>query len=77
LLTEWLLKPYNGAPKPLQSRPVSALQGEPSEADTPADFTAYSFCPLVALRKSASAIGLRQVLPVHTNRTFFVALIVA
>ena len=51
-----------------------ALAGAPSNAPVPAELTVISLTPrsLSARRISASAMGLRQVLPVQTKRIFMV-----
>ncbi len=49
------------------------LGGWPRTACTPADATSMSFRLPVMRRKSPSAIGLRQMFPVQTKRTFFTA----
>ena len=48
---------------------VSAEAGVPVIAETPADETVMSESGPISLRKKASAMGLRQVLPVQTKRT--------
>jgi hypothetical protein len=56
-----------------QASTASGLAGWPGAACTPADDTSIFGRFLTASRKSASAIGLRQLLPVHTKRTWFAA----
>jgi hypothetical protein len=48
--------------------------GWPSIAPRPADRTRKSPRPAVARRNSASAIGLRQTLPVQMNKMVFIPL---
>lgn len=50
---------------------VSLLAGVPFEAAIPQELTVISLRPSKARRKSPSAIGLRQVLPVQTKSTCF------
>src|ERR1700753_2405032 len=61
------------------SRPISRMAstencvgGWPSKAPRPAEMTRNSPRFLTAWRKSPSAIGLRQTLPVHRNKIVFI-----
>src|SRR6059058_1984280 len=47
------------------------LGGWPRTACTPAETTSISLRFPISRRKTPSAIGLRQMLPVQTKRTFF------
>src|SRR6516162_9477783 len=58
-------------PSCAQTSTAYRLGGWPRTACTPADATSMSFRLPVKRRKSPSAIGLRQILPVQTKRTFF------
>src|SRR5437773_1517764 len=62
-------------PSSFSARTACSLGGSPSTAPTPADITRKSFRPLTACRKSPSAMGLRQILPVQTKRIVFIQLI--
>src|SRR2546430_3196479 len=59
-------------PSSFSARTACSLGGSPSTAPTPADMTRKSFRPLTACRKSPSAMGLRQILPVQTKRIVFI-----
>src|SRR5437773_4600978 len=59
-------------PSSFSARTACSLGGSPSTAPTPADITRNSFRPLTACRKSPSAMGLRQILPVQTKRIVFI-----
>src|ERR1700750_342729 len=61
-------------PSSAQTSTAYRLGGCPRTACTPADATSISFRLPVKRRKSPSAIGLLQMLPVQTKRTFFTGL---
>src|SRR6478736_2626635 len=58
-------------PSSAQTSTAYRLGGWPRTAWTPADATSMSFRLPVKRRKRPSAMGLRQMLPVQTKRTFF------
>ena len=70
-VTGRLLKSELEIPREFKSVRVSELQGVPLEAATPAELTWKSLRSETALRKSPSAMGLRQVFPVQTKSTCF------
>src|SRR5512137_2631748 len=53
------------------ARTACSLGGTPAVAPKPADITRYSLRPLAAWRNNPSAIGLRQIFPVQTNKITF------
>ncbi len=59
-------------PRSIATSSAPSDAGPPSQALVPALLTSTSESPrsIATLRASASAIGLRQVLPVQTNRIF-------
>src|SRR3954468_15871394 len=59
-------------PRSIATSNAPSDAGAPSQALVPALATSTSDIPrsIATLRASASAIGLRQVLPVHTKRIF-------
>src|SRR5688572_22005476 len=59
-------------PSSRRARTANSLGGKPSTAPTPAETTRKSLRPFVACRNKPSAMGLRQMLPVQTNRTVFI-----
>lgn len=63
-----------GSPRRSNSVMAPPLMGAPGWAQSPAERTATPWIPARARasRSMASAMGLRQVLPVHTNNTFSV-----
>src|SRR3989442_12408655 len=59
-------------PNSRSPRTACPLGGAPSTAPTPAESTRKSLRPFTAWRKRPSAIGLRQIFPVQTNRIVFI-----
>src|SRR3954471_23091144 len=68
----WLRCLEISMPNSFSARTACSLGGKPSTAPTPAETTRKSLRPFTAWRKSPSAIGLRQILPVQTKRIVFI-----